>query len=92
MSAIVSHTGWAHEPIKRLIKEGEAKQSKMKSTMKWLSKCISMVTAKTGSRNAAFKAGKMSEAAFETQATFFTLDTSHYTLLILLYTYVYLRL
>ena len=29
-----------------------------------------MVTAKTGSRNAAFKAGKMSEAAFETQVAF----------------------
>ena len=34
------------------------------------SKCISMVIAKTASRNIAFKAGKMSEAVFETQADF----------------------
>ena len=31
-----------------------------------------MVVAKTASRNIAFKAGKMSEAAFETQAAFVT--------------------
>ena len=50
--------------------EDEAKQSKIKSTMKWWSKCISMVIAKTTSRNVAFKAGKIIEAVFETQTDF----------------------
>ena len=40
--------------------------------MKWWSKCVSMVIAKTASRNVAFKAGKMSETVFETQADFVT--------------------
>jgi len=54
------------------ILEGEAKQSKVKSIMKWWSKCISMVITKDASRNIAFKAAKMSETAFETQAAFVT--------------------
>ena len=31
--------------------EGKAKSSRVKSVMKWWSKCISMVIAKTASRN-----------------------------------------
>ena len=34
----------------------------MKSTMRWWTKCVSMVIAKTASRNIAAKADKMSEA------------------------------
>lgn len=73
MPAVFSHTGQIHESIKRVITEqiryklilleGEAKQSKIKSAIKWWSKCVSLV---------AFNAGKMSEAVFETQADFVT--------------------
>ena len=73
---VFSHTGQTHESTKCLIMEqirhklilleGETKQSKIKSTMKWWSKCISMVIGKMTSRNVAFKAGKMSEAVYET--------------------------
>jgi len=52
--------------------EGEAKQSKIKS-QRW-SKCISMLITKTASRNIAFKAAKMTEAVFETQADFVTTE------------------
>ena len=77
---VFSHAGQIHESIKRLIKEqtrhklilfeGEAKRSKVKSTMKWWSKYISMGISKTANRSVAFKAGKMSEAVFEIQADF----------------------
>ena len=46
----------------------EAKPSKIKSVMKWWSKCISMVIAKTASRNVAFKAAKIAESAFAGQS------------------------
>ena len=36
--------------------------------MKWWSKCISMVIAKTASRNVAFKSGKMMDALFQGQS------------------------
>ena len=39
--------------------EGEAKKSMVRSTMKWWSKCISMIISKTTSRNPAFKASRM---------------------------------
>ena len=40
--------------------EDQAKPSKIvKSVMKWWSKCISMVIAKTGSRNVAFNSAKL---------------------------------
>ena len=55
--------------------EGKAKQSEVKSIMKWCSKCISMVITKTASRNITFKAAKMSETTFETQAAFVTLES-----------------
>ena len=55
-----------------MLVDGEAKQSRIKTTMKWRSKCISMVIVKRASRNVAAKAGKMREAVFETQANFVT--------------------
>ena len=55
---------------KLILSEGEAKQSKVKSIMKWWTKCISMVIAKTASRNVAFKANVMSQAVLEAQSTF----------------------
>jgi len=38
--------------------------------MKWWSKCISVVIAKTASRNVAFKVAKMREAIMEDQDEF----------------------
>ena len=74
--------GQIHESIKRLIteqirhklilSEGENKQSRVKSTMRWWTKCVSMVIAKTTSKNIAAKAGKMSEAVSGAQASFVT--------------------
>ena len=46
------------------------KQSRVRSTMRWWTKCISMVIAKTASRNVAFKANVMSQAVLEAQSTF----------------------
>ena len=48
--------------------EGKAKSSRVKAVMKWWSKCISMVIAKTASRNVAFKSGKMMDALFQGQS------------------------
>ena len=42
--------------------EGQSKRSKIKSAMKRCSKCISMVTAKTASRNITFKVTKMGDS------------------------------
>ena len=63
MPAAFSRTGQTHESIKRLVteqirhklklSEGEAKQSRVKSTVRWWTKCISTVIAKTASRNVA---------------------------------------
>ena len=63
--AVFSQTGQIYCPFKSLIKEqirqhliafeGQTKPSKIKSVMKWWSKCISMIIAKTASRNVAFK-------------------------------------
>ena len=47
--------------------EGEAKKSKVKSAMKWWSKCISLMIAKTTGRNVIFKAVRMSETVLESQ-------------------------
>ena len=79
---IFSHTGQIHKSIKRLIaeqirnklafSEGVVKQSRVRSTMRWWAKCISMVIAKTASRNAAFKTDVMSQAVLEAQASFVT--------------------
>ena len=48
--------------------EGQAKPSKIKSMMKWWSKCISMVIAKTASRNVAFKAARLGDLIFDRQS------------------------
>ena len=40
--------------------------------MRWWAKCISMVIAKTASRNVVFKTDVMSQAVLETQASFVT--------------------
>ena len=48
--------------------EGQAKPSKINSTLKWWSKCISMVIAKTASRNVVYKATKLAESIFERQS------------------------
>ena len=40
--------------------------------MRWWTKCISMVIAKTASRNVAFKADMMSQAVLEAQTSFVT--------------------
>ena len=75
--AIFSHIGQIHGEFKKFVKEqirhklilfeGEAKRSKVRSIMKWWSKCISMTITKTASRNVAFKAARMSESVLESQ-------------------------
>ena len=80
--AVFSHTGQIHKSIKRLIaeqirnkpvfSEGVVKQSRVRSTMRWWAKCISMVIAKTASRNVVFTTDVMSQAVLETQASFVT--------------------
>ena len=62
---VFSHTVRIHGAFESLLREqirqnlvaleGQAKPSKIKSVMKWWSKRISMVIAKTASRNFAFK-------------------------------------
>ena len=47
--------------------EGESKCSKIRSVMKWWSRCISMAIAKTASRNVAFKVAKMRDSIMEDQ-------------------------
>ena len=39
--------------------------SRVKAVMKWWTKCISMVIAKTASRNVAFKSDKLMDALFQ---------------------------
>ena len=84
MPAVFSHTSQIHNSIKHLIteqichklilSEGKAKQSRVKSTMRWWTKCISMGITKTASRNIAAKAGKTSEAVLDAQARFVITD------------------
>ena len=77
--AVFSHTGQIYAPFKSFVMEqirqklvitfeGEAKSSRVKAVMKWWSKCISMVIAKTASRNVAFKSGEMMDALFQGQS------------------------
>ena len=59
LPAVFSHTGQIHGEFRAFVKEqitqklvafeGEAKASKIRSVMKWWSKCISMAIAKTAS-------------------------------------------
>ena len=72
--AVFSHTGQIHAPFKSFVMEqirhkliafeGKAKASRVKAVMKWWTKCISMVIAKTASRNVAFKSDKLMDALF----------------------------
>ena len=48
--------------------EGKAKSSRVKAVMNWWIKCISMVIAKTASRNVAFKSDKIMDALFQGQS------------------------
>ena len=57
--------------------EGDAKASKTRSVIKWWSKCISVVIAKTASRNVAFKVAKMREAIMEDQDEFLMRNSEH---------------
>ena len=67
--AVFSHTGQIHTVFKDFIGEqvrqkfvhfeNQAKPSKINSVFKWWSKCISMVIAKTASRNVIYKANKL---------------------------------
>ena len=76
--AVFSHTGQIHTAFKDFIREqirqkivafeSQAKSSKIKSVLKWWSKCISMVIAKTASRNVAYKANKLGELMFARQS------------------------
>jgi len=50
--------------------KGVVKQSRVRPTMRWWTKCISMVIAKTASRNVAFKTNVMSQAVLEAQTSF----------------------
>ena len=52
--------------------EGQTKPSKIKSVMKWWSKCISKIIAKTSSRSVAFESGKLAESVFTSQADVLT--------------------
>ena len=48
--------------------EGHAKQPKVNSVMKWWSKCISMVVAKTACRSVAYKAARLGDSIFDRQS------------------------
>jgi len=67
--AIFSHTGQIHAPFKSFVMEQIRHklitfEGKAKSSMKWWTKCISMIIAKTASRNVAFKSDKLMDALF----------------------------
>ena len=78
LSGVFSHTGQTHTVFKDLIREqirqkfvdfeNQAKPSKINSVFKWWSKCISMVIAKTASRNVIYKAYKFGESMFARQS------------------------
>ena len=79
-----THTGQIRASFKSLIKEhicqtlicfeGQARESKIKPAMKWSSKCLSMVIAKTATRIVALKAAKMSDSVFAGQSAVLTLE------------------
>ena len=76
--AVFSHTGQIHTVFKDFIREqirqkfvhfeNQAKPSKINSVFKWWSKCVSMVIAKTASRNVIYKANKLAESMFVRQS------------------------
>ena len=74
----ITHTGQIHTVFKDFIREqvrqkfvhfeNQAKPSKINYVFKWWSKCISMVIAKTASRNVVYKTIKLGESIFERQS------------------------
>ena len=78
--AAFSPTGQIHDEFKLLVKEqvrqkliafeGEAKRSKVISSMKWWFKCITLVIGKAASRNVAFKAVRVRDSIMEGQDAF----------------------
>ena len=76
--AVFSHTGQIHGAFKDFLREqirykiidfeGHAKSSNISSIMKWWSKCVSMVIAKTSSRNVAFRAARLGDSIFDRQS------------------------
>ena len=84
--AVFSHTGQIHDDFKALVREqirhklidveGEPKSSKIRAVMKWWTRCISMVIAKTASRNVAFKVARMRDAIMKDQDEFITREVS----------------
>ena len=56
--------------------EGQAKPSKIKSVMKWWSKCISVEIAKTATKNVAFKAAKIADSALAGQSEILTREVA----------------
>ena len=85
--AAFSYTGQIHGEFRAFVKEqikqkliafeGDTKASKTRSVMKWWSKCISVVIAKTAGRNVAFKVAKMREAIMEDQDEFLMRNSEH---------------
>ena len=75
--AVFSRIVQIHGEFKGLIKErisqklihseGEARKSKVRSTMKWWSKCISTIIFITTSRNVAVKTSRMSQSVLAIQ-------------------------
>ncbi len=80
--AVFPHAGQIHDEFKVLVREqirhklidseGEAKSSKIKAGMKWWTRCISMVIAKTASRDVAFKVARLRDAIMQDQDEFIT--------------------
>ena len=78
--AVFSHTGQIHGEFKRFVKEqikqkmiffeGEAKESKVRSALKWWINAISMAIARTASRNVAFKVAMVRDFIMESQHEF----------------------
>ena len=77
---VFSHIGLIHGEFKRLVKEqikqkmiffeGEVKESKVRSTLKWWINSISIAISRTASRNVAFLVAMMRDFIMEGQHKF----------------------
>jgi len=75
---IFSHIGQIHNAFKSFIKkqisqklistEGRAEKSKITSTMKWWSQCLSMMIARTASRSVNLKVSTTKESLIAAQS------------------------
>ena len=82
--SIFSHTGQIYDAFKSLMKEqirqklisfqGRAEQSKITSTTKWWSRCLSAVIAKTASRNVVFKVSRVGASLLAAQSVVLTCE------------------